>query len=109
MNKVKVYMRYREGYCKNNDIQCDGENADSCPTAIMMRNKSNDGCCHYCELEKVICKEVSSVEMIIPPYVNYANWEGTVKIGRKEYWLGDIDLLKVDYGEGYVQEWPRLD
>lgn len=56
--------------------------------------------CRYCDnREIVVCKEAKSIEI-------EKDWQtGYVKIGRKEYNLVDVSLLKVDYGDGWVVEW----
>jgi hypothetical protein len=52
-----------------------------------------------------MCKETKNIEIDFMPG-SFGDL-GEVKIGRKYYSLNDIDLLKVDYGEGWVQEWPE--
>jgi hypothetical protein len=61
-------------------------------------------CIYRYSITCVMCKDAKNIEIVIPHSLDE---DGYVKIGRKYYSLADIDLLKVDYGEGYVQEWPE--
>lgn len=60
----------------------------------------NPETCQYLySLQMTEAREIKNIE-ILKDYE-----EGYVKIGRKVYPLKDVELLQVDYGEGYVTEW----
>ena len=49
-------------------------------------------------METIICKEAKSIVIVKDEE------EGFVRIGRKQWSMDDIILLKVDYGNGWVVE-----
>jgi hypothetical protein len=100
---MKVYLEYYEKRC----AYCDGHLCDRDDTGYCyIWDEGWEGehaqfkgiCPNIYPSERIICKEAKNIEIVKD--IN----QGFVQIGRKQWPMDDIILLKVDYGDGWVIE-----
>lgn len=105
---MKVYLKYIATICSlRKSCHIDwGRNfylysglEHHCDDYINKEPKIIDGECQFVSfVETIICKEAKSIVIVKDEE------EGFVRIGRKQWSMDDIILLKVDYGDGWVIE-----
>lgn len=127
---MKVYAKLTFALCTNPNPRCDyytqGDDYEECPyydsTHIIrdcyyseptpcnstdeMEQLTADQTCKHTEWEyRTIAKECASVDIR-----RNTCWPwGDVEIDGEVFDLENVNLLKVDYGEGWVSEWPMGD
>ena len=116
---MKVYMRYWKERCTNPSSDyygkgcgyiCDYDNIATECDGFRRKDPDENSLgwedCYYRQgSDRVIAKEIKSIEIDKNDHYPY----GTVKINRTTYDLDDVSLLKVDYGEGWVNEFSQGD
>jgi hypothetical protein len=106
---MKVYLKYIATICSlrkschidwgRNFYLYSGCLEDNCDDYINKEPKISDGECQFVSfVETIICKEAKSIVIVKDEA------QGFVRIGRKQWPMDDIILLKVDYGDGWVVE-----
>lgn len=102
---MKVYLKYFEDRCAYFEgalceNMCEGNFSCYIWDELREGNPSEykDECPNNYPAEHIICKEAKSIE------IAKDEEEGFVRIGRKQWSMDDIILLKVDYGDGWVIE-----
>jgi hypothetical protein len=96
---MKVYLNYNEERCGfNMGMLCSEVNEDKWSSCTYEPDDYSSKC-KRCYLEEhIICKEAKNIEIVKD--IN----QGFVKIGRTTWGVDEINLLKVDYGNGWVVE-----